>query len=112
MKKNRNPLSRENTRSARLVSAWLVSATAAIAFYVLSQVLPATLIVALPLATICQGLAVVIFATLVYRTVVPCPVCKYGQNAPTADAWTCPHCKIDFKAAERPRNHKGAGPWG
>lgn len=111
MKKNLNPLSRANTRPARLVAIWAFASTGAVGFLMLSKAVPATLLAALPLATICQGVAVVTFATLAYRTVVPCPVCKYGKNAPTADAWTCPHCKIGFKAAEPEPKREGAGPW-
>ena len=115
MTKTRNPLSRVNTRSTRLVSVWLVAAPFALAFYGLSQVMPATAFIDLPLATICQGIAAVIFATLFYRAIVPCPVCKYGQNAASADAWTCPHCKIGFKAADPAPEIKAkrddAGPW-
>lgn len=105
MKKTRNPLSRANLSNRNLWRGFGVLAVGAgLASDPWPGIIPAFVFGVLLAASL------MLFLTILYRLFVPCPGCNAGRDVPTADAWTCPHCKIGFKAAER--EHEGAGPWG
>lgn len=106
MTKTRNPLSRANLSNRNL---WRGFGVLGVGAGLASNPSPG-LVPALAFGGL-VFLSAVLLLTILYRVVTPCRVCNAGRDVPTADAWTCPYCKIGFKAAEPERKRDGAGPW-
>lgn len=106
MTKTRNPLSRANLSNTNLMRGFGVLT---VGFFLSSLPPPSTGLHIVSLVLL--GAVAILFATILYRLFVPCPGCNAGRDVPTDGAWTCPHCKIGFKAAEPESKRDGAGPW-
>ncbi len=106
MKKNLNPLSRANLSNRNLMRLFAVLG---LGIFLASDPSPGV-VPELAFGGL-VGLFAVCLLTILYRMVTPCPVCNAGRDVPSADAWTCPYCKIAFKAAEPESKRDDAGPW-